>query len=143
MINRMQEKVTRGLLLAGVLGFSLLLAGCGSRTQPVEGIVVFKGGEPATKLAGYYVTFESVDQPVSATGVVQPDGTFKVGTYQDGDGALLGKHRVSIGPPAPDYGDNPKSLILPKYNQPQTSGLEVTIMRGINKVTLEVEPARR
>jgi hypothetical protein len=136
-------KTRRALFLLGALGFPSLLAGCGSRTQPVDGSIVLKGGGPAALLQGYYVNFEAVDRPVSATGEVEADGSFKVGTFVDGDGAVLGKHRVSIGPRIPGYGEAPKSRILVKYAQPTTSGLEVTITRGTNKVVLEVEPARK
>jgi hypothetical protein len=92
----------------------------------------------------YTVTFEAQDQRVSATGVVQPGGTFQVGTFREGDGAVLGKHRVAITPPVPD-GDvvRPKSRVHPKYERFASSELEVTVTRGPNKVTLELEPAKR
>src|SRR5581483_9851663 len=90
------------LLLSGC-SFLLVctLVGCGGRTHPVEGKVVFKGStDPARELAGYQVMFESAEQKVSANGVVQPDGTFRVGTFKDNDGAVPGKHRVALSPPS-------------------------------------------
>jgi hypothetical protein len=145
MVGHTPDRIRRGLFLLGWVGLLLFSAGCGSPTQPVDGRVLFPGGEPATRLEGYMVTFESTGEPrVSASGVVQADGTFQVGTYRERDGAVLGKHRVALTPPLP-YTDSPpiRSRILAKYEKFDTSGLEVTITRGRNAVTLEVEPVKR
>lgn len=130
---------TPPLLVTLVLLF--LASGCGSRTQPVEGVVLM-GGKPATLLEGYLVTFQAADEPLGASGLIQADGTFKVGTHEDGDGAVLGKHMVVVTPPVSD-GDSPpiKSRIDAKYGSFQSSGLEVTIIRGKNQIQLNVEPA--
>lgn len=128
--------------LLGTAGLLLLLSGCGSRTQPVEGLVEWPEGAPATQLAGYMVTFQAEGEPVSASGRIQPDGTFRVGTFEEGDGAVLGRHRVAINPPVPT-GDGPvvRSRIRAKRERLEISELEVTIVAGKNRVVLRVEPA--
>ena len=132
------------MLLFGLLTMPLLI-GCGSRMNQVEGKVVFKGSTtPARELAGYQVMFESTEQKVSANGVVQSDGTFRVGTEKDNDGAILGKHRVALSPPSEEEGKpRPKKLIPDRYGSFDTSQLEVVIKPGTNQVTLEVEGLNR
>src|SRR5438552_17655549 len=74
-------------------------AGCGSsNTSPVSGKVVFKDGTPLT---GGLVLFRPVDEKlqVSSRGDIQPDGTFFLSTYKEGDGAVPGKYQVAITPP--------------------------------------------
>ncbi|MBA4066823.1 MAG: hypothetical protein C0501_24570 [Isosphaera sp.] len=120
----------------------LALAGCGSPTAPVEGVVVFADAPdvPAAELAGYVLTFETEgDRPESGTGAVGPDGRFSVSTFRDGDGALRGRQRVAIGPPVGLNGERPPSKILDKYDSLQKSGLTVEVGPGVNKVTLVVE----
>jgi hypothetical protein len=127
-----------------VLVFGLFAAGCGSRTVPVEGVVVYSDAPdaPATDLAGYVITFESDGadgKPASATGTVGADGTFRVSTFKEGDGALKGKQKVAITPPILESGSSAPSKIQAKYHDLRTSGLEANIEPGTNKVKLTVE----
>jgi hypothetical protein len=125
-----------------LIPFVLALAGCGSPTAPVEGVVEFADapGVPAAELAGYVITFESEgERPESGTGAVGPDGTFAVSTYKDGDGALRGRQKVAIGPPISLDGSRPPSKILDRYDSLQKSGLTIEVGPGVNKVTLTVE----
>jgi len=124
------------------------LIGCGGPTVcPVHGRIVYPDGTPAKELAGYTVTFESVDQAataekpgVSGWGEVKPDGTFQISTYRPGDGAVPGRHRVAISPPPLLADEQPAPPAIPlKYVSFQTSGLEVQIKPGPNEVTLTVE----
>lgn len=62
-------------------------------TFPVSGRVVFADGTPVTSGT---VELESVDHGVNARGAIQPDGTFRLSTYETGDGALPGRHRVAV-----------------------------------------------
>lgn len=41
----------------------------------------------------------------AATGVVQADGSYVIGTYRPGDGAVVGPHRVTINPYFPHAED--------------------------------------
>jgi hypothetical protein len=128
--------------LLALAGLSWGLAGCGARTYPVHGVVAWPDGTPATELAGYAVTFESLEAKVGASGDVQKDGTFRVGTYKDNDGAVPGKHRVALTPPDPLHDvdkPRPRATLPPHYRSLDTSGLVVTVERKTNEVTLRVE----
>jgi hypothetical protein len=85
-------------LLSSVVLLSLL-AGCGGgefSTASVTGKVVMNG-QPVTEGV---ITFaplgdgksDEVGKP--ASGDVGPDGTFTLSTYEDNDGAVVGRHRV-------------------------------------------------
>jgi hypothetical protein len=105
---------------------------------------VYRDGSPATDLVGHTVSFDCAEHHVGASGEVQADGTFRVGTFTDDDGAMAGKHKVAISaPPPPVDAPAPLRLIDAKYGDMSTSGLEVEIKRGDNDVTLTVERKNR
>jgi hypothetical protein len=139
---------------AGRRQFSLLrlifaafvIVGCGPgrpATYPVRGTIVFADGKP---VAWGTVEFYSVEDKIAARGQIQPDGTFKLSTYGDGDGAVAGRHLVSIIQAA--YVDRPmqhhhaQSASLPtRYANPQTSGLELTVnSERVNEFKITIEP---
>jgi hypothetical protein len=117
-------------------------SGCGgSKTYQVEGVVLFRDGTP---LSGGLVSFELIgDGPAreQARGEIQADGTFVLSTFQKGDGALPGRHRVWITPPLPDAGEDAlqKKLIAPQFERPETSGLERTVEAKKNRFTIEID----
>jgi hypothetical protein len=72
----------------------LLLAGCGSgrpETVPISGKITY-AGKPVTQ--GKIVFYPEHGRP--ATGEIGPDGSYSLTTFDQGDGAVLGKHRVTI-----------------------------------------------
>lgn len=112
-----------------------LLAGCGGKHEvvPVEGKVTYNG----TPLRFGSVAFQPEIGP-RASGDIQPDGTFRLSTYGQFDGAIPGKHRVSVvcaehqDPAAAKKNVDPEGtfgrpLIPEKYYFPETSGLEVEV----------------
>src|SRR5437588_524434 len=125
-----------------VLAFILAAAaGCGSgNTSPVRGKVIFKDGKP---LSGGLVVFRPLDQKlqVSSRGDIHPDGTFTLGTYQEGDGAIPGKYQAAITPPPRrKVREKPVEgpIIHPRFESYETSGLEFEVKRGNNNFTIEV-----
>ena len=129
-------------LVRKIVGYAcalVLMCGCGSsgpETGEVKGIVRLDG-EP---LASGIVTF-TPQGGRSATGFIKSDGTFRLTTYSDGDGALPGKHTVTItpggtGPQArPDFDSERPSTatnspIPVKYGIPGSSGLEFEVKPG-------------
>lgn len=134
------SSVARWISQLGVLVALALLVGCGNKTYPVEGQVVFEDGSPAKDLAGYYIMFQSEDQTGGANGLIHADGSFSVGTFNDGDGALRGKQRVAIAPPAPEVHKPRLPVHLSdRYASFDTSGLEVEIKPQSNRLTIQVE----
>ena len=57
-------------------------AGCGSKTYPVEGKVVWLDDKSATELAGGSVTFTSEEARTSAGGEIDAEGNFRLSTFQ-------------------------------------------------------------
>jgi hypothetical protein len=92
----MQAWSGRSRFAACVVGAVLLAAvsaGCGSQSDmaPVDGVVRLDGA-PLTK---GIVTFVP-DAGRSASGPIGSDGTFQLSTLGKSDGALVGKHRITI-----------------------------------------------
>ncbi len=79
-----------------VLATVLILAGCDSGqvdTYPVSGRVQFEDGQPVRTGT---IELESIQHGTTATGKIQTDGTFVLGTYTPDDGAAEGEHRVIV-----------------------------------------------
>ena len=78
----------------------------------------------------------------NARGIVGPDGTFRLTTFKEGDGALPGKHRAIVLSPPPNNKPNeptPKPNVHKKFGSYDTSGLVVDSTPGPNKITLKVD----
>lgn len=72
------------------------VVGCGSdqvTMYPVAGRVIFKDGSPVRTGT---VELESKQFGTTATGSIQTDGTFVLGTYTSDDGAAEGEHNAIV-----------------------------------------------
>lgn len=130
--------------LTAALLVSIGVCGCGARYYPVSGEVVFKDGTP---LRGGLVFFHAVDEHVktSAQGEIQSDGTFQLTTAVKGDGVPEGRYRVTVTPPLPlkrEGKGQPPPQIDPRYENPDTSGLEFTVTRDRSKNHFRIEVDR-
>ena len=136
-----------GFLASRVIVVPLLLlgaVGCGPRLYPVRGKVTYPDGKPLT--AGL-VVFESQGQekPVTARGDIRADGSYQLGTYRPGDGALAGKYRVLVAPKSdPNAVDLPSGPppFDPRYMGFDTSGLEYQVGAGANDFPIQVTWAK-
>jgi len=126
--------------------FGVFLAGCGVServpTYEVTGEVVFSDGSP---LKGGWIICESAKHGLAARGVIGTDGTFRLGTYEQSDGAVAGQQRVAITPAGPAGHDPDEGLVLPavdqRFTHMDTSGLEFEVAPdGKNHVRLQVNP---
>jgi len=133
----------RSVLLPSIL----LLVGCTGNdrlpTYEAFGVVGFPDG---AALSGGFILFQSMEHGKVARSVIEADGTFRLRTFEPGDGALAGKHRVSVIPAKqagfdPDEGTEPATLHV-KYQDAELSGLvfEVT-PEGPNDFRVVVERA--
>ncbi|MGE0755692.1 MAG: hypothetical protein AB7O38_01665 [Pirellulaceae bacterium] len=140
----------QGLLVAGVVCL-IVAAGCGSTgdhppTAPVHGKVSYKG-QP---LKGGTVSFQPQGQPGNpALGDIQPDGTYSLTTYEKDDGAVLGKHAVTVtvfpgqggaeemGLPGTEA--MAKSPIPTKYSDVSTSGLSFEVKDETNTADFDLQ----
>jgi hypothetical protein len=96
-------------------------AGAPAQLVPVKGKVTYKG-QPLTRGV---VRFRPVDSGRQASGQIQPDGSFMLSTFKDGDGAAIGRHQVSFS--GTGAGAKAKEVVPKKYLQPITSKLEVDV----------------
>jgi len=134
------------LAVAGVLATAIgcSKSGAAYRTAPVKGKVIYNG-QPVTsggiRLQPIAVPGASESNPGKpAGGEVRSDGTFVLSTYKDGDGAVVGRHKVSYIPfskGAETYEDKPEPSpylgLVPKEQ-------EVEIKPGQNELTIELVP---
>jgi len=119
------------------------LAGCGGKTVPVHGRAKFTDGSDVSLLQGYAVDLQPEGGGSSSSGTIEADGTFKISTFGQNDGALPGKHQVTVTPPtAPDPDKPPPKPAIPaKYGAFETSGLTVEVKPGQSTIELELELA--
>src|SRR5262245_25762783 len=87
----------------------LAMLGCGGGleefpTAPVSGRVLCNGEPVADVLVNFAPAKKNKrgESGKMGVGVAQDDGTFVVSTYSDGDGAVVGKHNVSVSRPHPE-----------------------------------------
>ncbi len=123
-------------------------------TIPVRGKVIY-GGKP---LAEGEVLYNPVDASGRrARGVIQSDGTFRLTTIENGDGALPGEYRIAVVAYAPHPGEPGRTeptdtdariarsikrgfLIPERYIDPETSGLSDVVDKqhsGYKELILE------
>lgn len=125
----------------------VVVAGCDSnpRRVPVSGLVTYQDAP----LRWGVIQLDPIDGGPPGLGEIQSDGTFRVTTFREFDGAVPGSYRVSFlvfpfdGPPAiygrTQKGAKKKNDFLPvKYTDPQRSGLQVIINDRDNHLELHL-----
>ena len=131
------RRSAKRLAAGSLLGVAIVVAaGCrGGRlpVAPVQGKVLYRGNP--LQFGG--VMFQpNVGPP--AKGKISSDGTFRLTTYREGDGAVVGTHRVritcfEIQRPGHQHAQSEqeagagRSLIPRKYCSFATSGLQVEV----------------
>jgi hypothetical protein len=137
-----------------LFGATLLFAlGCGGSDgeeglAPVTGQITYDG-QPVP--AGE-IHFYPVDGQRSSSGTIEADGKYALTSYQPGDGALIGKHKVVIdakeaGAPLPDPDTlvagspppKPPQRILPaQYYDQATTPLEADVKDEDNVIDFAI-----
>ncbi|MCC9605862.1 hypothetical protein LOC68_20795 [Blastopirellula sp. JC732] len=120
--------------------FCILLFGCGRGagldTAPTTGEVIYNG-----KPLPYGSVSFRPKAGTPATGDIQPDGSFTMSTYRDGDGAIVGLNEVLVNVTEAHAGTSKpvdpgmeapvaKSLIPQKYTAFSTSGITFEVKKG-------------
>ena len=134
-----------------LLALALLSFGCSGEahhdeTAPVHGTVTLDG----KPLPYGQVVFQPLNGRI-AKGVIE-DGKFTLGTYKTADGAVLGRHRVSVTARKTLEGEEPDapgvpllggpSLIPERYGNSAVSGLEFEVTSGDNVFNIELSSRR-
>lgn len=138
--------VSRVWLCLLCLACVAVLTGCGGSDRPqvvaVSGVVTFDGAP----LADAKVNFMAAGASQAATGTTDSEGKFQLTTYKENDGAVIGKHIVTITKVESGGGEGmdasnpdaayaaamsgaaqPESEIPAKYGDPAQSGLDANV----------------
>jgi hypothetical protein len=121
------------VVLLGAMLVGLPACTGGPRTFPVKGKVMYNG-KPVPK---GLIQFTPVKGGPTATGQLNEDGTYSLGTYTPGDGASIGEYRVVIMAMESLEGRSPHDAPLPpiipdKYSSLALSDLKAEVHEGDN-----------
>lgn len=147
-------------LLCGLSGAAFGAAGCGGNADnppvyPVMGTIVYEG----KPVEGAVVAFCADHAPRLATGVTDAEGRFTLTTFNSGDGAVAGNHKVTVtkvlventaAPQAATGAEDAinrrapplkqQSLLPLKYGDPLKTPLEATVSEsGANDFALKLD----
>lgn len=125
-------------------GLTLLVSGCSSEPSavtlpsaplhPVKGSVLKADGKPLTE--GTVVFSPTKIDAKTASGALQPDGTYTLKTGTDGVGAAEGEYRVYVDSPATEPGAKPgttKMVVPPNFTE-ESSTLKMVVKSGSNEM---------
>lgn len=133
------------LLLVATL---LALPGCnsGPRTFPVHGKVTYKG----KPVPNGTVLFTPLTVGPTATGEIGKDGSYSLTTYKPGDGAVVGKYKVTIvamedmtGRLPEDRNPLPPPIIPDKYSTLGTTDLTGEVNEGENTINFDLPDPKK
>jgi hypothetical protein len=85
-------RLPRTIYAAGILLVAVAASGCGTKTVKVEGTVTLDG-QP---VPGAMVIFYPEDGGPQANALTDADGAFRLTTFNTGDGAMPGSHKVTV-----------------------------------------------
>jgi hypothetical protein len=112
-----------------------LVIGCEGRTKrvPVAGQVLIDG-QPLT--TGYIWLEPADDRP--AGGAIDAQGRFRLTTYDENDGCVLGTHKVTVTSTKQLSPTQMQHLIPPTYRDSSLSDLTVTIDKPTDDLKIEL-----
>tara|TARA_R110002095_G_scaffold190094_2_gene167789 strand:- start:4087 stop:4488 length:402 start_codon:yes stop_codon:yes gene_type:complete len=130
-----------------VLFVCLTAIGCGGAntdlpsTAPVTGRVTYQDQPVSNGL----VTFHPANGSKPASGQTGKNGDFTLSTFERGDGAIFGKHKVTIvayqeGQDVSIVSADKLAYAVPKkYVNEATTSLEAEVKEGTNDIVLELK----
>jgi hypothetical protein len=126
---------------AGLAALFGLLAspGCGGAVDrlplhPATGKVVIDGEpEPGVQIRLHPADKLNDASALQPFAVSDAEGAFRLGTYEEGDGAPAGRYKATLfWPEKPPGPERPVDLLQGRYNDASRSELDVTIAEGEN-----------
>ena len=119
------------------------LSGCGDKlpkTAPVKGTITYKGDS----VPQGSIMFQPEDGP-AATGQIK-DGHYVLKTFRDADGAVLGKHKVTVislvdqsGLLPEDRNPLPPAIVPLDFSFPDKSGLSAVVEDKPNVINFDLK----
>ena len=128
--------------LCAALALSLATGCGGPKLAPVSGKITV-AGQPATRGTVTFMPEESKGTSgKAAVGEIGPDGTYTLRTFDPGDGAIVGHHRVLVsGRGLEDAENQPPDAKIPlRYSNPQKSDLKAEVKSGANQLDFDLKP---
>ncbi|UUO07759.1 hypothetical protein M4951_05470 [Blastopirellula sp. J2-11] len=125
---------------------ALCLAACigceaGVPTHPVSGKVLQADGTPAQSGLIEFRTTAEDGSVINARGQIESDGTFRLSTFGQDDGALAGDHQAILVSPATS--ENSETGVVhsfpAKYRSYATSDLQFRVEPGQNEFAVQVK----
>ncbi len=134
----MRISVLRGF---GMFALFLLAAGCGDsqqyKTVSVSGVVTCQGVPVANATVNFTPLAEAgraAGQPGRvALGKTDPNGRFTLTTYENNDGAIVGRHTVTVGLNFNEETGTDSKTAFPCRD----SSKEITVEPGMGEIKLE------
>jgi hypothetical protein len=144
----MLEKMVRAAALVLLPSALLFGAGCGAagpKTAPVTGKVIYKG-QPVPSGTVSFIPASGT----AATGEIDADGSFRLTTFRDGDGAILGLHKVVI-VAMQDMSKKlpeervplPPPIVPDRYTSLATTDLSADVKEGPNAFTFDLQDPKK
>jgi hypothetical protein len=143
-MNHSRNTLLRAAALATCVATLLVLIGCSDgrmRTAPVKGTITYKG-KPVPQGS---IMFQPENNGPSATANIK-DGSYSLKTYRNGDGAVLGKHKVTVisledqaGLLPETRANLPPPIVPLHYSFPDKSGLTATVEDKSNTIDFHLK----
>jgi hypothetical protein len=138
-------------LLSGVACSGLI--GCGGAkegqlpTAQVTGQVTYRGKPLERGMVKFLPTQAAGEGVRVAYGIIDERGRYRLGTYGQGDGAVLGDYQVTVTSRPDETSRNPlirrvASTIPIRYADPVQSGLTAHVESGGNTYDIDLKDAR-
>jgi hypothetical protein len=130
---------SKSFLIPSLALMILALGGCGGgghqvgNTVPVKGRITYKG----KPLIQGTVTFEPEDTGREAEGRIGPDGSFALTTFKEGDGAVIGVHRVRVSSGA--VGPARTDALPTKHKKSSDSMVTVEVVEGKTEYDIDLK----
>lgn len=131
----MQRKIFLAIAFC-LTAFSLAtISGCGNGNVPLTGHVRFGDGKPLTGGTVYFIK-----QGFQASGNLDSNGKFVLGSAKTGDGLPEGEYAVYIGGANPQEDSGKITWIIPeKYESENTSGLSCVVTSATKNFDIVLE----
>jgi|UniRef100_A0A7C4LL71 hypothetical protein len=126
------------VVVCSVLGVCLLVGGCGQQGPPrkptfkVTGKVVVDGAPPTSSIQITCHSLSGMDpnMPTASQCETNPDGTFEIATYQQGDGVPVGDYVLTF--TSREFNMMARTYVGPdklnnRYADPQKSEFKFTV----------------